>query len=143
MAMVLACLMLNGCATQAALAGFQLIQSAAVNAYVDRETKAQSSLQYGTKIEPATVAQLKKGVTTRTQVEALFGPPQQVVMMGDGKRMMLYGHYTAGERRSLQIILDSANVVQDYEFNVNKGGSGGRSMLGNVDTPTAYPDEKK
>ena len=89
------------------------------------------------------VSQIKKGVTTRAEVEALLGPPANVFMMPEGKRMMSYsysstkaeGHATAatyipyvgmfaggskGEAQTriqtLQIMLNAKGIVEDYDF---------------------------
>jgi len=87
------------------------------------------STKMGDPIDADKVSQIQKGVTTRTQVEAMFGAPMSSSMMGDGRRMLVYnysefnGHMTgpwsgAGQNRSqmLQIMLDQNNVVQDYEL---------------------------
>ncbi len=70
----------------------------------------------------------------------MFGPPDSLTLMGDGRRMMMYaytssdthvkgtsfipyaGAFIGGsegktETQQLQIILTSADVVQDYVFN--------------------------
>ena len=90
----------------------------------------------GNKIEASKVDQIKKGVTTRAEVEALFGRPETISMMGDGRRMLYY-HYSEnsatfhnaipivgvfmGDKRDtrhqmLQVILSKADVVEDYEL---------------------------
>jgi len=95
----------------------------------------------GTKVEREQVSQIQKGVTTRAQVEALFGLPTVASMMGDGRRMLVYhgmevkgssDHYlmavpvvgsflphsskTTTQRQSLHIILSKAGVVEDFEY---------------------------
>jgi outer membrane protein assembly factor BamE (lipoprotein component of BamABCDE complex) len=106
----------------------------------------QQNFAYGTELSADKIAQIKKGVTTRAEVETLFGQPANVSIMGDGKRMMMYG-YTSTESeghadasayipvvglwagggqaqvhtrtQSLQIILNAQDVVEDYEFSDN------------------------
>lgn len=112
----LMCLNLSGCVTQAALAAFDVVRQANTQAYIDRETKLQASQTYGTKIDPVAISKIKKGVTTRAEIETLFGTSQHIALMGDGGRMMLYSYYSASEKSSLQIFLDGKNVVKDYEY---------------------------
>lgn len=116
---VLCLSLLGGCATQAALGVFQAAQGVIVKAELDRGAALQASQQYGTKIDPARVAELKHGVTTRQEVEQWFGPPMQTALIGDGRRMMLYSYYASKQQQTLQIILNSSNIVQDHEFNTN------------------------
>jgi outer membrane protein assembly factor BamE (lipoprotein component of BamABCDE complex) len=94
-------------------------------------------------IENSKVMQIQKGVTTRPEVEALFGPPAMVGMGQNGERLAMYSAYqtsstgqangasyipivgpfvgtakgTATRRQQmLQIQYSSAGVVKDYEF---------------------------
>jgi len=89
------------------------------------------------------VAQIKKGSTTRTEVEALLGPPANVSILPDGKRMLMYtyvsnkmdahanatayipyvGLFAGGGKgenqnhsQTLQIMVNGSNIVEDYEF---------------------------
>ncbi len=85
------------------------------------------------------VKQIKKNVTTRAEVEAIFGPPANSTLLGDGKRTMqyyyvesnmhsdwqafvpilqLFGAKASGQTttRSLQVILDASDVVVDYQY---------------------------
>jgi outer membrane protein assembly factor BamE (lipoprotein component of BamABCDE complex) len=107
---------------------------------------SQQNYAYGTELNADKVAEIKKGTTTRAEVETLLGPPANVSMMEDGKRMMMYsytatnseGHANATayipvvglfagggqgqahiHTQSLQIILNPQNVVEDYQFNDN------------------------
>jgi hypothetical protein len=100
----------------------------------------------GVAMTPDKIAQIKKGVTTRAQIEALFGPPDNVAMMPEGKRVMSYnytatnvsGHPNAasfipyvglfaggakaeGQTRmqKLQIMLNPQGIVDDFEFSDN------------------------
>lgn len=100
----------------------------------------------GTLMSQDKIAQIKKGVTTRAEVEALLGPPANVAMMPEGKRVMSYsytstkgeGHATAasfipyvgmfaggtkteGQMRiqNLQVMLNAQGIVDDYEFSDN------------------------
>lgn len=98
--------------------------------------------QYGVKIDQSKVAEIKKGVTTKAEVEALLGAPQMVSMIGDGRRMMSYsysdssvhatatsyipvvGMFTGGatgntRTQTLQIMISKTGVVDDYEFSDN------------------------
>jgi outer membrane protein assembly factor BamE (lipoprotein component of BamABCDE complex) len=56
------------------------------------------SYRAGTKIEADKIAQIKKGRTTRAEIEALLGPPMSVGMMGGGRRLLVY-RYTEVSRR--------------------------------------------
>ena len=83
---------------------------------------------------------IKKGVTTRHGIEAVFGPSQMVSMMSGGKHILSYsfsetnahanwmcfvpilnwfmsGAEGQSETRSLQVNLDPRDVVEDYQFN--------------------------
>jgi outer membrane protein assembly factor BamE (lipoprotein component of BamABCDE complex) len=94
----------------------------------------------GTKLNATQVSQIKKGVTTRAEVEQMFGPPTHISLMGDGKRMMLYhftesSHHVKGtsfipiagafmggtegtvHQQQLQVVLTKSEVVEDYVFN--------------------------
>jgi len=100
----------------------------------------------GVQMSQDKVALIKKGVSTRADVETLLGPPMHVAMMPDGKRILSYtytstkveGHATAasyipyvglfaggakgeGQTRvqSLQVMLNAQGVVDDYEFSDN------------------------
>jgi outer membrane protein assembly factor BamE (lipoprotein component of BamABCDE complex) len=110
----------------------------------------------GTQLSSDKISQIKKGVTTRAEVEALLGPPMNVTMMPDGRRMMMYtytetkGHAngmdmipvvglfagggTQGQMRmqTLQVILGIHGVVEDYEFsdNTNNYATSGGGALG-------------
>lgn len=89
----------------------------------------------GTKIDRANVDQIKKGVTTRNDLEKMFGPPMNVGLMGDGRRSLIFqfteaqikgtsfipyaGPFMGGRTmrmQTLQVILDQNNIVQDFEF---------------------------
>ena len=98
----------------------------------------------GTKMSANQVDKIKKGVTTRAEVEANFGTPLNVSVLPDGRRMMTYSYFAmnakakitpfmflphanlfAGgaignqERQMLQVYLTKDNIVEDYEFNNN------------------------
>ena len=100
------------------------------------------STSHGNPIDSNKVAGIQKGVTTRSQVEAMLGQPTNVSMLGDGRRMMTYSHTdvdthakgtsfipvvgmfaggATGEQhtQTLQVMLDKNDVVQDYEYNNN------------------------
>lgn len=104
------------------------------------------STSVGTKMSAEKVQQLKKGVTTRAEVENLFGQPLTTSMLGDGRKMMVYNYYGTKvkptglgktflstlvpggdlfigggaradqEQQMLQIMLTKDGVVEDYEF---------------------------
>jgi SmpA / OmlA family len=111
------------------------------------------------------VNQIQKGVTTKAQVEAMFGPPANVTMVSGGKRIMsyyfsqsnthtdaqsfipvagLFLNKTEGQTntRTLQVNLDANDVVEDYQYNDNTnnieatGGIIGSSVKS---TPTSNP----
>jgi outer membrane protein assembly factor BamE (lipoprotein component of BamABCDE complex) len=91
------------------------------------------------------IAKIQKGVTTKAEVIELLGQPDTVGMMGDGRRMMIYSGMQGNvdnsqmmlaaipiagglipehtsqsmHRQTLQVILTSADIVQDYEYSDN------------------------
>jgi hypothetical protein len=98
----------------------------------------------GTRIDESQVSKIEKGVTTRAEIEAMLGPAENVVIMGDGRRMMEYrfmersataspamfvpyvnlfagGTTRRDTHQALQIILGKNGVVEDYE--VSDSGS--------------------
>lgn len=92
------------------------------------------SHQYGTKIDSNKVSQIKKGVTTKAEVEALLGAPSHAGITGDGRRMMTYSYTESSSQASfipfggasgksrtqtLQIMISKSGVVEDYEFSDN------------------------
>jgi outer membrane protein assembly factor BamE (lipoprotein component of BamABCDE complex) len=111
------------------------------------------------------VNEIKKGVTTRQEIEAMFGPPAMVSMMGNGKHMMNYNfsqsdvHPSAAayipvvnifatgaegqiQNRTLQVNLDAHDVVEDYQFNdstnnvQSTGGMFGNSSVTSTPAPS-------
>jgi outer membrane protein assembly factor BamE (lipoprotein component of BamABCDE complex) len=89
----------------------------------------------GTKLEPSKVAQIKKGVTTRAELEQLFGPPTAVAIKPEGKRELTYqfnelnmhaNNFIPGaglfvgtsdtKSQTLTVVLTAAGVVEDFEF---------------------------
>ena len=124
----------------------------------------------GVKLDRSKVSQIQKGVTTRAEVEVLFGPPAYVSLMNDGRRMMSYnftetttgctpatfiplvGAFTGGVRgqtktQALQIMLNREDIVEDYEFTDNisktetKGGLLGPRIHTTSTTPVASEKE--
>jgi len=93
----------------------------------------------GQRMDTAQVNAIRKGVTTRAEVERQFGPPIATAMMLDGRRVLSFGFSETkmkGEsfipfhgggadlrRQSLQVIVGPDGVVQDYEFNDTTGES--------------------
>ena len=49
----------------------------------------------GRKIEADKISQIQKGVSTRADVERLLGPPTHVGLAGDGKRILVYNHFSS------------------------------------------------
>ena len=106
---------------------------------------ASSTVQSGRQIDPAKVSQIQKGITTKTQIEAMFGPSTGTTLMGSGRHLVTYISYTdtseahvsaanfipiaggfvpvhgTGTARvqQLQIIYTSKDVVEDYSFSDN------------------------
>ena len=119
-----------------------LIASVTVSLFLSACSSYRASS--GSKIESTQVSRIEKGKTTREQVIAMLGHPMHTSMLGDGRRMMLYSstemngevksdgrsfipiagiffagrHTTEGttRRQNLQIIVNKAGVVEDYEF---------------------------
>ena len=111
----------------------------------------------GVPIDAAKVAQIVKGKTTRTEIEAAFGKPDATSMLPDGRRALTYNYSatnmnvkvnplaiivplkpgamakSAGttHTQSLQIYVTKDGVVEDFEFNDNTRDVQGDSM-GNV-----------
>ena len=101
-----------------------------------------SSTTSGNKIDRDRLTDIKKGVTTRAEVEAMFGPPASLSIAPDGKRMAFW-QYTEAEGRvkgtsfipfagafmggttaeartqSLQVIYTREEVVHDFVFSGN------------------------
>jgi len=113
-----------------------------------------NNAEYGTQMSADKVSQIKKGVTTRAEVEALLGPPMMVSMMPDEKRMLMYSytstqteaHATAAtyipfvggvvgggkaqlqmRTQTLQVMINAKDVVEDYEFSDNTNNTAGAS----------------
>jgi len=113
---------------------------------------AVGCMSSGQKLEEDKVSQIKKGVTTRAEVEALLGQPSHVTIVGNGKRIMFYQYYemkakgtsfipyagafvggTNNRQQMLQIMLDEHNIVEDLEFGDRQtettGGSANRQEV--------------
>src|SRR3989344_3974883 len=75
------------------------------------------STSVGTKMSADKIDQLKKGVTTRAEVETLFGKPIATSMLGDGRRMMVYNYSgTKVKPTGLGATIGSAFVPGGYLF---------------------------
>jgi hypothetical protein len=101
-----------------------------------------SSSTTGTRIDHVRLDNIQKGVTTRAEVEAMFGPPASLSIAPDGKRTAFW-QYTEAEGRvkgtsfipfagafmggttaeartqSLQVIYTREEVVDDFVFSGN------------------------
>ena len=64
----------------------------------------------GTKIEMANIAQLKKGVSTRAEMDRLFGKPTSVTLLPDGRTMATWFYVKASN--NVQNFIPIVNVVQ-------------------------------
>lgn len=122
-----------------------------------------ASTSYGTKMDQNKISQIKKGVTTKAEVEALLGPPAHISIIpgasGDGRRMMQYSFYEMSAKptaasfipvvggfvggsqqqrtQSLQIIITKSGVVEDYEYSDSTNHSeGGLLNRKTVASPT-------
>lgn len=126
-----------------------------------------STMSYGVKFDQNKVSQIQKGVTTRAEVEALFGQPAYVSLLSDGRRMMTYSFtemsaaptpetfipvvnvFASGAKnkvrtQTLQIVLSKTDVVEDCEFTDNATKSEARGgLLGGQVTTTPVAPEKK
>ncbi|TAJ36871.1 MAG: hypothetical protein EPO55_20310 [Reyranella sp.] len=105
-------------------------------------------------IEASDVSKIQKGVTTRPEVEAIFGRPAQTVVGDKGERHSFYSAYQAsvsgkahasayipfvgplvgtGEgssthrQQTLQVIYTAAGVVKDFEF--SETGSNSKTQV--------------
>jgi outer membrane protein assembly factor BamE (lipoprotein component of BamABCDE complex) len=110
----------------------------------------------GQKMEAAEVNSIRKGVTTRAEVERKFGPPIATSMLPDGRRVLNFVfsestmkgtsfipfHSTGVDmrRQSLQVIVGADNIVKDYEFN-DTSGETNVGPLGVGGTHTERPTE--
>jgi hypothetical protein len=83
--------------------------------------------QSGERIEPTLMNQIHRNVTTRAQVEDLFGPPMRVQIIDIGQRMLSYWYrevYDPGpftnriETRHQRLLVWTGpdNIVKDFEF---------------------------
>jgi len=120
----------------------------------------------GTKFDKNMISRIKKGVTTRAEVEATLGSPTYVAMMGEGRRTMQYnyietttstkastfipfyaligGGATVDQRiQNLQIMLNKDHIVEDYEFSDNAGTTDMSGGLLNTKTTTTPVDPQK
>jgi hypothetical protein len=91
---------------------------------------------YGHKIESNAVASIVKGKTTKAALIQMFGQPMQTIIMPDGGRTLYFIYYRstlgsvlkpmgqvltgknaqAKTGTNLQVILDSHDIVKDYDF---------------------------
>jgi outer membrane protein assembly factor BamE (lipoprotein component of BamABCDE complex) len=125
-----------------------------------------ASSTQGTKLDASKVSSIQRGVSTRAQIEEMFGAPMNISLMGDGRRQMMYSftesnHHVKGttfipiagafmggsegtvHHQQLQVILTKADVVEDYVMNDgtsnidhSRNGFGGSSTSS---TPVATP----
>jgi outer membrane protein assembly factor BamE (lipoprotein component of BamABCDE complex) len=128
-----------------------------------------ASTSHGTKIDTQNVSKIEKGVTTRAEVEQMFGSPMNVSLMGDGRRSMTYhymesdtkvkgtsfipiaGAFMGGSKgkmrtQQLQVILTKDEVVEDYVMNdgtSNVDHSTGFGRHSMTSTPVATPASAK
>jgi outer membrane protein assembly factor BamE (lipoprotein component of BamABCDE complex) len=103
------------------------------------------TIQSGPQIQQTDVSKIQKGVTKRAQIDAMFGAPTMVTLLGDGRRMAIYSTVTSNSStqfnpvtaipivglfagdpvtattrtQSLQVIYNASQVVVDYEFTDN------------------------
>ena len=83
----------------------------------------------GTKIERPQIAFIKKGETTRVEVEGKLGKPDSVQLIGDGKRAAMYSYFAftapmmafgaakvSNVQTSLQVNYNKEGIVEDYEY---------------------------
>ncbi len=96
----------------------------------------QGCASSGTKIDPAAVSQIERGVTTKAQLVAALGNPISASMLGNGRELLVWsyaqtrvkgrtfipvvGAFAGGadtKMETLQVILDSDKVVEDYLWN--------------------------
>ena len=106
------------------------------------------------------VKEIRKGVTTRRDIEAMFGPAERISMSGGGRHVMSYhfsqsnvrttpltfvpliGEFAGGtegetEIRTLLVNLDPKDIVEDFQFNDNTTEVKRNGVLGNSSTPVA------
>jgi len=118
------------------------------------------SSTHGTRIDRTQVDLIKKGVTTRAEVESMFGPPANMMIMGDGKRQAMwqyvetdaqadgksfipiYGVFAGGAKatsktQSLQVIYTKDEIVDDFVF------SGGTSETESSNSPFGHSSKTR
>jgi len=127
-----------------------------------------TSATSGTMQSQDKLSQIQKGVTTRSEVETLLGPPTSVTSEPDGTTVMLYvagevntqndfswmipvagafipQHNSTSQRmQQITVTLDASNVVTDYQVNDNTTQTNvDSSFLGghaaSVTTPITLP----
>lgn len=118
------------------------IYQAALLLFITGFVAGCASTSHGTKIDRDKVSQIKKGVTTKAEVELLLGSPTYTAMAGDGRRMMTYSFTEASSTQlipvvglfagssstrtqSLQIMITKSGVVEDYEYSDNSQNTEG------------------
>lgn len=69
----------------------------------------------GTKMEDAKISTIKKGVTTRAEVEKLFGKPASVTTNADGKKTLLY-RYTETKEGAGLTAMRAASFIPSLGF---------------------------
>lgn len=122
--------------------------------------------EHGTQMTAEKIHQIKKGITTRAEVEALLGPPSSVTMLGNGRRVMSYlytgtkgelhatpityvpivGLFAGGSKTSgvvhtqtLQVMLSDAGIVEDYEFSDTSSKTGINTEGRTITKPSDNP----
>lgn len=97
-----------------------------------------ASSSTGPAMDAKQVAQIKKGVTTRSELSKMLGAPSASNVLPDGRRLLVYsslqsntdfssyaipivgpmfsGPKMSSRNQQLQVYLNKADVVEDYEF---------------------------
>lgn len=95
------------------------------------------NMSHGTQLDRTAVSRIRKGVTTRAEVEAMLGTPAYTSMIGDGRRLLCYSHTNTNaaanlstfiplmpasatgqtQTQTLQVMVRKSGIVDDYEFN--------------------------
>lgn len=118
-----------------------------------------TSHSMGQKVSAAKATEIQKGITTRAEVEQMFGPPMTVSIRPDGGRHLIYVHAENTARRSglafvpvvgmfagkgsasvgqqtFQVVVDKNNIVQDFELSeFNRGVQSSGGFLNTKTTP--------
>ena len=93
----------------------------------------------GKRIDNTKISEIKKGITTKTEITNLLGQPENITNRSDGTTYFIYSfgsvkhsaltyvpvvglfaHKTAVETENLMITFDDNNIVKNYNYSKGK-----------------------